>query len=144
MRLWTIHPMYLDAKGLTAVWREGLLARAVLRGLTKGYRHHPQLARFRSHAAPLALINTYLAAVASEADQRGYSFDRRKIGPGRRGIRLRATQGQLTYEWRHLLRKLRLRSPKRYAQWRQEAHPKPHPLFKIVPGNIEPWERKPD
>jgi len=144
MRLWTIHPMYLDAKGLTALWREGLLARAVLRGLTKGYRHHPQLDRFRSHASPLALINTYLAAVANEADQRGYSFDRRRIGPGRRGIVLSATQGQIAYEWRHLLRKLRVRSPKRYAQWRREAHPRPHPLFKIVPGNVESWERKPD
>jgi hypothetical protein len=141
MRLWTIHPMYLDAKGLTALWREGLLARAVLRGQTKGYRHHPQLTRFRSHASPLALINTYLAAVAVEADQRGYAFDRRKIGPGRRGVVLSATQGQLTYEWRHLLRKLRARSPVRYAQWRREAHPKPHPLFRIVPGNVASWER---
>src|SRR6516225_6584548 len=105
MRLWTLHPKYLDAKGLVALWREGLLARAVLKGATKGYRHHPQLERFRAHALPLAAINTYLRAVAVEAERRGYSFDRRKIGPGRPGITLCATQGQLTYEWQHLRRK---------------------------------------
>jgi len=25
MRLWTLHPKYLDARGLVALWREGLL-----------------------------------------------------------------------------------------------------------------------
>ncbi|MEN6399799.1 MAG: pyrimidine dimer DNA glycosylase/endonuclease V, partial [Rectinema sp.] len=29
MRLWTLHPQYLDQKGLTAAWREGLLAKKV-------------------------------------------------------------------------------------------------------------------
>ena len=46
MRLWSLHPKYLDARGLVALWREALLAQAVLRGETRGYRHHPQLARF--------------------------------------------------------------------------------------------------
>jgi len=46
MRLWTLHPKYLDAKGLVALWREALLAQKVLRGKTRGYRHHPQLFRF--------------------------------------------------------------------------------------------------
>lgn len=125
-----------------ALWREALLARAVLKGATKGYRHHPQLERFRAHASPLVAINTYLRAVALEAENRGYSFDLRKIGPGRRGLALRATQGQLAYEWKHLLRKLRSRSPALHARWRSEARPVPHPLFKIVRGGLEPWERK--
>src|SRR3974390_3166126 len=111
MRLWTLHPRYLDAQGLVALWREGLLARAVLKGATKGYRHHPQLERFRAHAAPLIAINTYLRAVVNEAERRGDSFDRRKIGPGRRDIALSATRGQVAYEWQHLLRKLRARPP---------------------------------
>lgn len=142
MRIWTIHPRYLDARGLVALWREGLLARAVLGGATKGYRQHPQLERFRAHAAPLTAINTYLRAVAMEAESRGYSFDRRKIGPVRRGIVLSATQGQLAYEWQHLLRKLRARSPELYARWRRDARPQPHPLFEIVRGEVESWERK--
>lgn len=142
LRLWTLHPKYLDSKGLVALWREGLLARAVLRGTTKGYRNHPQLERFRSHALPLVAINTYLRAVTSEAERRGYSFDRQKIGPGRRGIALSATRGQIDYEWRHLLRKLRVRSPGLYAQLRRGAGPEPHPLFEIVQGGVESWERR--
>jgi hypothetical protein len=142
MRLWTLHPRYLDAKGLVALWREGLLARAVLKGATRGYRHHPQLARFRAHGSPLAAINAYLRAVAVEAEKRGYSFDRRKIGPARRGVTLSATHGQLAYEWKHLLRKLRARSPGLYARWRRDPRPQAHPLFKIVRGEVESWERQ--
>jgi len=141
MRLWTLHPRYLDAKGLVTLWREALLARAVLRGATKGYRHHPQLARFRAFASPLAAINSYLRAVAMEADERGYSFDRRKIGPVRRVVVLSATRGQLAYEWQHLLRKLRARSPLLYARCRRDPCPEPHPLFEIVDGAVEHWER---
>ena len=141
VRLWTLHPKYLDATGLVALWREGLLARAVLKGATRGYRHHPQLERFRAHASPLTAINTYLKAVAIEAENRGYSFDRRKIGPSRRGVTLNATHGQLAYEWQHLLRKLRARSPGLYARWRRGTRPEPHPLFKLARGGIESWER---
>ena len=141
MRLWTLHPKYLDARGLVALWREGLLARAVLKGATRGYRHHPQLERFRSHAAPRAAINTYLKAVVAEAEARGYSFDSRKLGPRRQGIGLTVTRGQLRYEWRHLLRKLARRSPRLYERWRSEAAPVPHPLFRVVTGDIESWER---
>lgn len=95
MRLWSLHPCYLDPAGLVAVWREGLLARAVLRGVTKGYRHHPQLERFRASGRPVACIDTYLAVVCDEAERRGYRFDRTKLG--RRRIRggLRVTAGQV-------------------------------------------------
>jgi hypothetical protein len=142
MRLWTLHPQYLDAQGLVALWREGLLARAVLRRETKGYRHHPQLARFRAHPAPVAAINAYLRLVLVEAQARGYAFDRKKIGPLRPGIRLRATQGQLEFERQHLLRKLRVRSPQLYRLRRRLAAFEPHPLFRMVPGGLEPWERR--
>ena len=142
LRLWTLHPKYLDAKGLVALWREGLLARAVLRGATKGYRHHPQLERFRAHRSQRAAINAYLRAVAIEAEKRGYSFDRHKIGPGRRGVTVSATRGQLAYEWKHLLRKLKARSPRVYARWHKYTRPEPHPLFEIVRGDIESWERR--
>ena len=142
MRLWTLHPKYLDAQGLVALWREGLLARAVLKRQTKGFRHHPQLARFRAHPSPLSAMNAYLRTVLIEAEARGYAFDRRKIGPLRRGIRLRATQGQLSFERQHLLRKLRARSPQLYRLRRQLSAFEPHPLFRIVSGTVEAWERR--
>ncbi len=141
MRIWTVHPRYLDPKGLVALWRETLLARAVLRGETKGYRHHPQLQRFQAQPDPVAAIDTYLAAVLAEAQSRGYSFDPTKIGAARMPAAIPCTGGQLRYEWRHLLEKLRLRSPADFARWQEVSDPQPHPSFRIVAGAVEPWER---
>jgi hypothetical protein len=142
MRLWTLHPRYLDAQGLVALWREALLARAVLRGKTRGYRRHPQLERFREHPRPRAAISAYLAAIHAEATARGYEFDRRKIGPVRRVRAMTATTGQMAHEWRHLLRKLSRRNPGLRRQWRGVRAPRCHPLFTPVPGPVERWERR--
>ncbi len=141
MRLWTVHPKYLDGPGLVALWREALLAKAVLRGATRGYRHHPQLARFRAQPDPIACVNSYLAAVHDEAARRGYRFDRTKLGRARTGRRLAESADQLAYEWRHLLRKLRKRNPGWKRGIGRDRIPDPHPLFVIVPGPIAPWER---
>ncbi len=141
MRLWTLHPRYLDARGLVALWREALLARAVLRGRTRGYRHHPQLARFRAHPAPLGAISAYLATVHAEATSRGYAFDARKIGPLRRVRRMTTTTGQVSHEWKHLMRKLSVRDRERHLRLRAIRRPRCHPLFRPVAGPVEPWER---
>jgi len=141
MRLWSLHPRYLDAQGLVALWREALLARAVLRGETRGYRHHPQLARFRAHASPRLAISAYLSAVYTEAEARGYAFDRRKIGTVRRVRPISVSRGQLVYEWTHLRRKLAVRSPVRLAQWRRLTRPACHPLFRVRAGPVADWEK---
>ena len=141
MRLWTLHPKYLDAQGLVALWREALLAQAVLRGHTKGYRQHPQLIRFRDSAAPRRAINGYLALVYAEALSRGYNFDRSKLGPVGSVERIVASDGQLRYEWRWLLGKLRRRSPSVYRQHLEVSFPAAHPLFQVVSGPIAGWER---
>jgi hypothetical protein len=141
MRLWTLHPRYLDPQGLVALWREALLARAVLRGQTRGYRHHPQLDRFRAHASPRCAINAYLAAVHAEATARGYDFDKRKIGPLRPVASITTTTEQISYEWQHLLQKLSKRSRVLHRRWRTIPVPQCHPLFTTVTGMIEPWER---
>ncbi len=139
MRLWTLHPRYLDARGLVALWREALLAQAVLRGKTKGYTRHPQLDRFRLSREPVASVGAYLSAVCDEAERRGYRFDRRRIV--RRGrARLRATRGQLLYEWRHLKAKLARRDRAWLARVGRAPKLDPHPLFRIVPGPVEAWE----
>lgn len=141
MRLWTLHPKYLDPQGLVALWREALLARAVLRDQTTGYRHHPQLLRFQSHAAPRTAINAYLSAVLLEAEDRGYSFDATKIGPVRGSVHLRATAGQLAHEWHHLLDKLEQRNPDLHRRWVRIRAPDPNPIFRVVAGGVEEWER---
>jgi len=139
MRLWSLHPKYLDARGLVALWREGLLARHVLLGKTEGYRHHPQLLRFRSLKDPVSGIDSYLSRVLDEAISRSYSFDSSKIDY-RRNCRIRVTEGQLQYEWRHLMLKLKLREPEAYRKWRLAA-PSPHPCFVVISGPIHTWER---
>lgn len=141
MRLWTVHPKYLDPQGLVAAWREGLLAQNVLRGLTKGYRHHPQLKRFQEQQAPVSAVAAFLNGLADEAGQRGYKFDRSKIARQPFSGWIEETDGQLRHEWEHLRRKLRVRSPEVYRQVRGVAEPEPHPLFKIVPGEVREWEK---
>lgn len=141
MRLWSLHPRYLDPQGLVALWRETLLAKAVLRGETRGYRHHPQLERFRAQVSPRSAINAYLDAIHAEASRRGYAFDRGKVGPQRRVRRIPVTEGQLAYEWQHLMRKLSRRNPALHRQWRGLAAPACHPAFRRVRGPVESWER---
>ena len=140
MRLWTVHPRYLDTQGLVAAWREGLLAQKVLRGATRGYRHHSQLARFKAQTDPVGAIAGYLRCVHDESVTRGYDFAAEKIEPRDFGGRLRATRGQLLYEWAHLMAKLRLRDPRRHDSLRRVEEPEPHPLFEIVEGGVEEWE----
>ena len=106
MRLWSIHPKYLDAKGLTALWREALLARAVLEGKTKGYTKHPQLERFKASKSPAAAINRYLETVYDESCRRGYCFNKAKLKKIPETVKLRVTTGQLRFEAGHLMKKL--------------------------------------
>ena len=141
MRLWTLHPRYLDARGLVALWREALLAQKVLQGRTKGYQHHPQLVRFRAASDPLAAIAAFLTGVQLEATNRGYSFDASKIASTPLCNLMDETNGQLLYEWQHLTRKLRTRDPARCKACRGIKVPEPHPLFRIVPGQVRLWER---
>ncbi|MFJ6415309.1 pyrimidine dimer DNA glycosylase/endonuclease V [Paeniglutamicibacter sp. NPDC091659] len=144
MRLWSLHPRYLDTKGLLACWRETLLAQKVLAGGTTGYRNHPQLERFRATADPLATVGTYLEILALEADARGYNFNRGLIlRPPLESEepRLPVTSGQVAYEREHLLAKLAVRDSHREAMLAAEDPPALHPLFEAVPGDIESWER---
>jgi hypothetical protein len=141
MRIWTVHPRYLDARGLVALWRETLLAQAVLAGHTRGYKSHPQLIRFRAHPDPLAAIATYLAAVHDESVARGYTFDASKIGSSRTRIAIPETRGQLDVEWGHLLAKLRARAPEVHRRWRSVERIDAHPSFRIVRGGVRAWEK---
>jgi hypothetical protein len=144
MRLWTLHPRYLDSKGLVAAWREALLAQKVLRGATQGYRHHPQLVRFQAQRDPRAAIAAFLCGLAQEADRRGYHFDRTKISRQRRCEKIPETSGQLRFEWEHLKKKLRHRAPAMARQCRGLAVPDAHPLFRMIPGRVRSWEKKPE
>ncbi len=107
MRIWSIHPKYLDSKRLVAQWREALLCRAVLEGKTIGYKNHPQFLRVKYHSQPHYFINSFLYEIWKEGKNRGYEFDRSKLMEnlvGKYGGPLElmeVTDGQLEYEFRH-------------------------------------------
>lgn len=139
MRLWSIHPKYLDRIGLVALWREALLAKKVLEGKTRGYKNHPQLERFKKSGNPTRFINKYLEIIYNEAKIRGYKFDKskfKKTGPNKK---ISITNGQLKYEIEHLLKKLQNRSPKELKKIDKII--KPNSIFRIINGNIENWEK---
>ena len=140
MRLWTLHPKHLDRQGLLALWREGLLAQKVLQNRTRGYRRHPQLIRFKQHPTPVAAIATYMADIAREAAKRGYHFNTDKLSKRRTPVRIKETTGQLRYEQDHLRKKLLKRQG---LTIRSFPAPLAHPLFLIVKGPIQPWEKQP-
>jgi len=140
MRLWSLHPKYLDTKGLVALWREALLAQHVLAGKTKGYKNHPQLERFKESESPLDNINQYLLVVWTEAKARNYAFDERKIDEVATETIMTVNKGQMDYERNHLLGKLQKRDPGRYDELVVVESFLPHPLFEIIEGGIEKWE----
>ena len=141
MRIWTLHPKYLDSKGLVALWREGLLALAVLSGSTRGYRNHPQLERFRAHINPMTAITSYLKTVADEATLRGYHFDKAKLTVSAETSPIISTTGQIDYEFLHLKAKLAVRAPAILDSLSSVRQPEAHPLFQVVNGGIESWEK---
>lgn len=140
MRLWTLHPKYLDPQGLVALWREGLLAQAVLKGQTRGYKHHPQLIRFLETSSPADAIACYLKAVCDEAALRGYHFDAAKVPAFSPVALMPVTEGQIAYEWQHLRAKLAKRSPAWFARFDTTTSPEIHPIFGRVSGGIATWE----
>ena len=140
MRLWSISPKYLDGKGLVALWRETLLAKHVILGLTKGYKNHPQLIRFKKSENPELSINSYLLTIFNESKVRGYNFNIEKIGPTDSTIQLNVNSEQIVYEFEHLQRKLKDRDPIRYQENKNTKEIANNDFFKIIPGAIESWE----
>lgn len=139
MRIWSLHPKFLDTKGLVALWRETLLARKVLTGGTKGYINHPQLDRFKKLKDPVGAIDRYLKSIFDEAVKRGFSFDFSKIGTIGQEV-VEVTTGQVEYEWKHLLTKLKIRDPKKFKEIFNKK-PDVHEMFLVIKGGVQAWEK---
>lgn len=140
MRIWSVHPKHLDGKGLVALWRETLLAQHVLEGKTKGYKNHPQLNRFKEMKYPVDAINQYLSAVHQEASDRGYNFSGHKVNWEFKASKMKVTTGQLEYEVKHLLNKLKVRDIRKYEEVKSLLNVDIHPMFELVEGGVASWE----
>ena len=141
MRLWTIHPSCLDTQGLIALWRESLLAKAVLEDKTIGYRNHPQLIRFRNTKNPLESINFYLSVIFEESLVRGYQFNTEKFTKPFNIKLIDTNKGQVDFEIRHLKLKLEQRDVSKLIQLNSYKVVPIHPLFSITEGEQEAWEK---
>ena len=114
----------------------------ILRPFRQAQRASPQTyrdsagVRHRSGQSPPICTGLYAESLA-----RGYCFDAAKISRARYSGLLRVTRGQLDYEWKHLLAKLVMRDLDRHRQLRKIKRPRPHPLFRIIAGSREDWEK---
>lgn len=142
MRLWSLHPEYLDRQGIVALWREALLAKKVLENKTKGYKNHPQLIRFKKTKEPLRAINNYLSVVYIEAVKRNYNFDESKFESSIDIEKIEVTLGQMVYELNHLKKKLSVRDRKKLSEIISVEVPESNTVFKVVKGEVEEWERR--
>lgn len=144
MRLWSVHPKYLDCKGLVALWRESLLAKKVLLGKTQAFKKHPQLERFKKHSNSISAINAYLYQVYEQGLKCGYGFKKEKVTIPVKTIKpIKVTKNQILFEFNHLKKKLKTRDSEKYRQLLKVKEIEPHPIFKIVEGEIEGWEKSP-
>jgi hypothetical protein len=148
MRLWSIHPKYLDKQGLGGAWREALLAKCVLENRTKGYTRHSQLIRFKETDNSLYYINLFLAEILFEAKKRNYKYDETKIDwnlikefKRKNKTKIPVTKEQVKYEFKHLLNKLKNRDIDRYYLFLETSNIEQNNVFNVVDGKIEKWEK---
>jgi hypothetical protein len=141
MRIWSVHPKYLDTKGLVALWRETLLAKKVLENKTNGYMNHPQLIRFRNSEHPLDSISYYLKNIYAEALSRNFEFDEKKIGTINYIEKIPVTKGQIIFETNHLLSKLERRDYEKFAYLSGIKEPDLNLIFYLIEGRVENWEK---
>ena len=141
MRIWSIHPKYLDSKGIVALWREALLAKNALEGKTTGYCNHPQLDRFKNSKNPIDAINQYLSNIYDESVDRHFNFNITKFKKPVVPLLLTVSEGQLIFEFEHLLCKLKGREINLYNTIKETTTIIPHPMFKTIKGKVEKWER---
>ncbi|MGZ7095791.1 MAG: pyrimidine dimer DNA glycosylase/endonuclease V, partial [Methanobacterium sp.] len=86
-------------------------------------------------------IDTYLLNVYEESLRRNFNFSREKFGSNFTPSKIEVTEGQLAYELRHLKRKLKVRDIDKYEELKKIEFLEVNSIFKVVKGDIEPWER---
>ncbi len=151
MRLWSLHPKYLDQQGLCGLWREAIMARNALEAYANqtehSHKNHPQLDRFKS--ANPAEVNFYLYIIYQDSQERGYNFDSSLLDLDLASETketcknsISVTSGQVDFEILHLSNKLEERnSTEKCNQLDCNGIPDLHPLFYMVNGDKVNWER---
>lgn len=140
MRIWSIHPVNLDTKGLCGAWRE-LLGAIKSCDPSVGYSRHSQLIRWRNATDSIEMMRNALAhyglTLYQEAKRRKYHFNVNKLKPYLIAPKpiLPVNVGQFEYEWEFLRKKCLTRNPD-WVMIKKEVNP----MFVLRDGGIEPWE----
>jgi hypothetical protein len=143
MRLWSIHPKYLDASRLNAQWREALLCKACLEDKTVGYLNHPQYLRVKNHPHPHDFINKFLYSIWEEGFNRGYKYDDTKFAICLDFEPMEVTEDQIEYEFEHLQKKLG-EFDEQYVSNEQDFNEEGillNDCFLLIPGPIMNFEK---
>ena len=144
MRIWSLHPQYLDQKGLGGQWEEGIIAQNTLFFQEGKYLNYPVLHRVKAHQEPVAWIGMYLNEILKEANvNRGYNYNDQLIKQLKPTLPMPVTRGQLYYEWTLLQGRLQKRDPVKMSlnDGVDINNIKANPMFYVIDGDIEDWER---
>jgi len=141
MRLWSFHPKYLDPVGLSRLINEGISGYKALTGKQKMWQNHSQLTRFKNHPKRYYQIYMILICNIKYNQWMNQLNDDIIINGNDCFDHMTVTRGQLEYEWKHYLNKLQSRNPTLYGRLKGIVTPEPHPIFKVIPGSIESWEK---
>lgn len=151
-RLWSLHPGYLDQKGLGACWKEAKGAQTSLMNPDAGGQQHSALIRFRAHHDPVGAIGAYMRSLWVEAAlRRNYRYNYKLIAQPNppsevyeTNFAMPVTKGQVQYEAEFLREKINKRDglPRLYLPSPNTLEAiRLHPLFYMVEGDVEDWER---
>lgn len=156
MRLWSFHPSYLDNIGLARLYNEGIGGIRAIRGEQKMHLNHPQLTRFKvccdNHT--YIILSAYLRVVHNELELRGmvndgkfkhdlllnYLFQNTKDL-----FNITVNSSQINGEIVHFINKTKTQKGRYINDNLKQAiaakNILPHPLFTVVPGPVESWEK---
>lgn len=84
--------------------------------------------------------------IYEEARKRSYCYNKSKIVKAAEKVEpIKITKGQILYEFHILKERVKGRDPKKYKEVleleRKGRRPKSHPLFVVIEGEVEPWEK---
>jgi hypothetical protein len=141
MRIWSIHPKYLDSKELLNLWNETIQAKNEFLTKFSGHFSNKQLERFLDLKNPLEAINSYMSSIYREAVKRDFSVDDSFMDwDFDDSIQIPVTAGQISHEISKLKSRLRERDEKKLQKLNGRTFLELHPIFYSVPGTIEEWE----
>jgi len=133
VRLWTIHPRYLDDEALREAWRDGLNLRRALKIGSKAAEPCPDAAPWIAESRqPVRALDLYLHAIHGEARRRGRSFDASKLGPVDTKTKIPIPSSWVSADWRDLRAIVAKRSPGFFPRIESVQRPHCHPAFRRV------------